>query len=348
MIGMPEVLIETPFLGESLPGPDGNDVLSDVLRLFRVTGAALLGGEYSAPWAWDAPSAAEIAALLHPGTTRVVVFHIVAKGRCWLELEGLPRIELEEGDVVGFPQGHAHRMGNGSGAAPFPVVGFFPPAPWAAVPTIRRLGEGEVTRIVCVYLRCDELLFNPFLAGLPPLLLLRAGQGPASAWIDANVRYIVAEAAQARAGSACMMARLTELLFVEILRLHIAGLDRRDVGWLAALEDRYLRRALQAFHGRPERPWSAAALAREVGLSRSALDQRFRRRLGVSPMRYLASWRFQLAAQALLTGEERLATIAARVGYGSEEAFSRAFKRATGSSPAAWRRGRLNRTAVRR
>jgi AraC family transcriptional regulator, alkane utilization regulator len=338
MTRTPDHMIETPELGAKLAGPNGTDVLSEALRVFRVRGAALLCGEYSAPWAWDAPSAGEIAALLHPGAQRVVVFHIVAQGRCWLELEGHPRVQLNEGDVVGFPHGHAHRMGNGNGAKPFPVAKLFPSPPWREVPVLRRVDGGEPTRIVCVYLRCDDQVFNPLLASLPALLLVRAQQEGSAAWIETNVRYIVSEAGRPRPGNGYLMARLTELLFVEILRAHIAKLGERDVGWLAALKDRHVARALHAFHMQPSRPWTVAALARHVGLSRSALVERFQRLLGTSPMRYLTLWRLQLAAQALAGSQDGVGAIAAQIGYRSEEAFSRAFKRRTGRAPAAWRR----------
>jgi AraC family transcriptional regulator, alkane utilization regulator len=341
MIRTPPELIELramPGVARPVPGPNGTDVLSDALRLFRVSGTALLCGEYSAPWAWDAPTAGVLADLLHPGGARLVVFHIIGKGRCWLEVEGMSRLELEEGDVVGFPHGHGHRMGNGSGGVPFAVAKLFPPPPWNEVPVLRRIHGGEVTRIVCVYLRCDELMLNPLLDSLPSLLVVRRGE-QAAAWIDTSVRYIIAEMESPRFGSAALIGRLTELLFIEILRNHIANLRENDVGWLAALNDRYIGRALHALHARLAEPWTAEQLARHAGLSRSALDERFRGFLRMSPMRYLTVWRLQQAAHALRGSQTSIADIAAQVGYGSEEALSRAFKRLFGVSPGAWRTG---------
>ncbi len=334
----PNLLTQTPFRTEAVPGPSGTDVLSDVLRVFRVTGAALLRGDFRAPWSWVTPPASAIAAMLHPGATRLVIFHIVAEGSCWVEIAGQARIRLEQGDVVGFPHGHAHTMGAGDGATCVPIASLFPPQPWRELPVLRQGDTGALTRIVCVYLHCDDLVFNPLLDGLPEVLVARPGPDGSAQWLNTNLRYLIAEANRGTAGSACLLARMTELLFIEILRLHLAGLGEMDVGWLAALKDPQVSRVLHLFHSEPARAWAKPALARQVGLSRSALDDRFRKLLGTSPGRYLTKWRLQLAAQALRHGRAGVGQIAADVGYGSEEAFSRAFKRFTGSSPAVWRR----------
>lgn len=340
MTAAPDFLIERTFPGEPAPGPAGSDVLSDALRVFRVTGAALLRGEFTAPWAWEAPPASAIAQMLHPGATRVMLLHIVAEGSCWIEAEGFPRRLLPEGAVVGFPLGHAHRMGAGSEARSIPVASLFPPAPWTELPVLRHGANGALTRLVCVYLRYDELLFDPVFSALPAVLAVAPREELATQWIEASTRYIVAEASAGRPGSASVVSRLTELLFIEILRAHIASLRGGASGWFAALADRHLARALAALHARPAHAWSIAELARQVGLSRSALVQRFHGVLQTSPMRYLAQWRLQLAAQALQSSDRAIAQVAADVGYGSEEAFSRAFKRATGQAPAGWRRAR--------
>ncbi len=340
MTATPESLTERTFRDGVVPGPAGSDVLSDALRVFRVTGAALLRGEFTAPWAWDAPPASALAELLHPGATRVMLLHIVAEGSCWVEAEGLPRRTLPEGSIVGFPLGDAHRMGAGEGAECVPVASLFPPPPWTELPVLHHGENGAMTRLVCVYLRCDELLSNPILSNLPALLVVPPGEEATSRWIEASVPYIIAEASAGRPGGACLVSRLTELLFIEILRRHIASLRGGGTGWLAALGARYLARALAVLHARPEHAWTVSGLARHTGLSRSALTQRFHHMLDTSPMRYLTLWRLQLGAQALQTTGKSLAAIAGEVGYGSEEAFSRAFKRDTGESPAAWRRVR--------
>jgi AraC family transcriptional regulator, alkane utilization regulator len=332
-----DVLIEKPFAGEAVPGPNGTDVLSDVLRVFRATGAALLRAEFNAPWGCDNPPASAVARLLHPGATRLIIFHIIAQGSCWVEVDGQERRVLHEGDIVGFPHGHAHRMGNGA-VELVPIASLFPPPPWMQLPVLTHGGRGDLTRVLCIYLHCDLLLFDPFLTSLPTVLVIRHDTGPAGQWFDANVRYLVNEAVKSRPGTSCVMARLTELLFIEILRHYIAELRDEDVGWLAALKDRYLCRALTAFHTRPTEQWTVEMLAHEVGLSRSALVRRFNSLLDMSPIRYLATWRLHLAAQALRDGSKTIAAIAEQAGYGSEEAFGRAFKRCFGASPAAWRR----------
>ena len=339
MTQTPDLLMETPFFDDAAPGPSGIDVLSDILRVFHVTGAALLRGEFGAPWAWHAPPSSEIANLLHPGATQLIIFHIVAEGSCWVEVDGEERCMLRSGDIVGFPHGHAHRMGSGK-AELIPIASLFPALPWMDLPVVAHGGTGERTHIVCVYLRCDHLSFEPFLASLPKLIIVRRDQGPSGQWFDANMRYLVAEAVRARPGTSCMMARLTELLFIEMLRLQMAQLREADVGWLAALNDRYTYRALNLFHSRPADRWTVETLAREVGLSRSALVRRFDRMLNMSPIRYLATWRLHLAAQALREGSNPIAAIADEVGYESEEGFSRAFKRYFGAAPAAWRQSR--------
>lgn len=333
-------LIETTFRDDAVPGPAGSDVLSDVLRVFRVTGAALLRGEFKAPWAWQAPPASAIAAMLHPGAARVMLMHIVAEGSCWVEVDGMPRRQLAQGAIVGFPLGSAHRMGAGDAAACVPMTSLVPAPPWTELPVLVHGENGTMTRIVCVYLRCDELPFNPIMASLPPLLVVAPDEHAASRWIEASVPYIVAEATSGRPGGACLVSRLTELLFIEILRRHIAGLRDTDTGWLAALGDRYMARALAALHARPAHPWTVAELARHAGLSTTALAQRFHRILDATPMHYLALWRLQLGAQALTGTDKSIAAIADEVGYGSEAAFSRAFKHLTGASPGAWRGAR--------
>jgi AraC-like DNA-binding protein len=336
MTKTPNFLMKTPILDEAVPGPGGTDVLSDILRVFRVTGAALLRGEFNSPWAWETPPASMIASLLHPGATRLIIFHIVAEGSCWLEVDGEERRVLAEGDIVGFPHGHAHRMGNGE-ADLVPLASLLPPSPWRELPVLMCGGNGERTQIVCIYLRCDSLLFDPFFASLPTLMIVRRDQVPSGEWFDANLHYLVGEAVKGRPGTSCVMARLTELLFIEILRLHMAQIRDQDVGWFAALNDRYTSRALNMFHSRPAEQWTVEMLAGEIGLSRSALARRFHQLLNMSPIHYLATWRLHLAARALRDGNETIAAIAEQVGYGSEEGCSRAFRRCFGASPSAWR-----------
>ena len=334
---MPNYLIETPIFEQAVPGPNGTDVLSDVLRVFRVTGAALLRGEFSWPWAWETPPASAIANLLHPSATRSIIFHIVAEGSCWLEIDGEKRCMLAKGDIVGFPHGNAHRMGNGrTDITPF--ASLLPPPPWHELPILTCGGSGETTKIVCVYLRCDSLLFDPFIASLPKLLIMRCDGLTSGQWVEASVQYLISEVVKGRAGTSCIMARLTELLFVEILRLHLAQVRDEDIGWFAALRDRHVCRVLNVFHSQPAKQWTVEMLSREVRLSRSALARRFHYLLNMPLMHYLATWRLHLAAQDLKFSDVPIKMIAERIGYDSEEAFSRAFKRHFGLPPGDWRR----------
>jgi AraC-like DNA-binding protein len=218
-----------------------------------------------------------------------------------------------------------------------PFGNLLPPAPWQGVQTCRVAGAGERTTMVCGYLKCDELLFNSVLRRLPPLFTVRPRPGPAADWVQACVRYALDEGMQRRAGSDAMMARLPELLFVESLRLYAEQLGPAETGWLAALRDPVLSCALTRLHAAPARKWTVALLAEAIASSRSVLDERFRTLLGQAPMHYLAEWRMQLAADLLRGTRQKLAAIAEQVGYQSEEAFSRAFRRHLGRSPGEWR-----------
>ncbi len=336
MAETPTNTAETSFHDGPVLYPAGLDVLSDVLRVLHTTGAALLRGEFAEPWAVDMPHGNDVAAMLHTKTTKVVMFHIVAEGGCWVDIEGEPRAWLGRGDMIGFPLGHQHIMGAGEGAAAVRLGSMLPPPPWPGMPLVRVGTGGPVTQMICIYLHCDNLLFNPILANLPVQIVVRP-QNETGTWIDATLRFIVAESMAARQGSSDVIARLTELLFVEILRQHIAG-SNSGTGWLSALGDRHVAKALQALHANPKHRWTVTELSLHVGMSRSALVARFHRFLAQAPMSYLANWRFQLAARSLKSTDKSIANVAAEIGYESENAFSRAFRRHAGMSPGAWRR----------
>jgi AraC-like DNA-binding protein len=319
------------------PGPAGLDVLSDALRVVRASGALLLRGEFTAPWVLAAPDSSVIAKLVEPDGARLVILHVVAEGRCWIDAPGCERVVLEPGEIVLFPRGTSHLLG-WEAAAPVPIAELLPAPPWVDLPVVSHGGGGARTRIVCCYLRCDHLLFNPFLDALPPVLHLRAHDAVGADWFRASVQYLITEASRGGPGCGALVSRLAELLFVESLRAQLS--KHGETGWLAGLADPFVARALHALHADPAQGWTVAHLARTAGLSRSALMARFQRLLRQSPMQYLTLWRMQLAAQRLRGTEETLSAIAGAVGYGSEAAFSHAFKRATGVSPATWRRAR--------
>ncbi len=315
------------------------DTLSDVLRAVRLSGAVLFVGEFSTPWSVWAPDSRLFAPMLIPGAKQLVLFHLIVEGTCWVELENESPCKLEAGDLIVLPHGDAHALANPPGETRTPMSTLLPPPPWQQPPSLVHGGGGEVARILCGFLYCDDAVFNPVFTMLPRVLLVRAQDGPSGSWLQTNLRYMLQEVGAQRPGGASLLARLTELLFVEVLRRSIENLSDNQIGWLAALKDPLVGKALQLIHADPTHPWQVTELGRRVGLSRSVLAERFRHFLGEPPMHYLIRWRLQLAAQLLRDTDDGIAAIAARVGYDSEAAFSRAFKRQAGESPAAWRTG---------
>jgi AraC-like DNA-binding protein len=199
-------------------------------------------------------------------------------------------------------------------------------------------GGGATTRFVCGYLTCEPLLCGPILESLPPMLTVNVRTDPAGQWLEQSILHLVEEAASNRAGSEAMLAKLSEALFVDTLRRYVTGLPEQTTGWLAGARDPVVGRSLAMLHRRPSHPWTIVGLAEEVGLSRSALVDRFTRYLSEPPMAYLTGWRLRLAAEALTSTPKGVADIAADVGYESEAAFNRAFKRVFGVPPARYRR----------
>ncbi|HTW38892.1 MAG TPA: AraC family transcriptional regulator [Steroidobacteraceae bacterium] len=313
------------------------DALSETLRVVRLVGAIFIQGRFTAPWCYHSPRADAAAPLLEPGAERVVIFHLITQGDCYVEIDSAPPVRLAAGDVVIFPQGHAHRMCSQPGLQP---------AKGAALADVlsrrpRALvygGGGATTRLVCGYLACEERLARLLLSGLPPLLKVNVRGSNAGVWLEASVRYALAEARSPRPGGAGVLAKLAEVLFIEVLRLYVSesGTDRR--GWLAGLGDRVVGVALAQLHGRPAEPWTLASLARAAGASRSVLAERFQQLVGSAPMEYLAQWRMLLAASLLRRSSAPLARIAEDVGYRTDTAFIRAFRREYGVPPATWRR----------
>jgi len=240
--------------------------------------------------------------------------------------------------VIVFPQGDAHVLSSTPGMRAIPD--YTPLKEASRLPVVLQCHGGgpERAKLICGFLGCDARPFNPLLATLPRLLHVRRGNSDDR--LEQLVRIALSESAAPSAGSECVLARVAELLFVEVVRRHLASLPPQEVGWLAGLKDEGVGRALAALHHRPAHPWDLDTLAREVGMSRSVLAERFTHFLAVPPMQYLARWRIQLAANLLSTASMGLAEIAERVGYGSEVALSRAFKRWAGVAPSDWRRGR--------
>lgn len=312
------------------------DVISDVLRAIRLSGVVVFHTELTAPWGLAVPPAALLAKVLGLDAHRVIPFHAVAQGSCVSLLDGPQR--LQAGDVVMYPQGDPHVLASDEAVAPTPVGGLLPPTPPEQIAIVKHGGGGAMTRLVCGFVHCDEAVFNPLSAGLPRVLCGRSGQHEGPTHLPGLLQLALAEAATPRAGTTTILTRLTELMFVEALRTFMASLPAEHTGWFAGLRDPFVGRALQRLHAEPDRDWTVDELGRAVGLSRSALVERFHTLIGQPPMTYLTHWRIQLATRLLRDSHGSVAAIGAQVGYLSETAFNRAFRRVVGLPPAAWRR----------
>ena len=332
------------------------DILSDVLRVVRLSGAVFFTAEFSSPWALDSPNPELLASIVLPHAECMVLFHILTEGECFILCKTYPFVKLETGDVIIFPHGEPHTMCSHPGTKATPMRAVFSQRSPDATPQVTFGGGGRKTRFICGYLNCDQR-FNPLVSALPTVLVVRCsddyaaveaidhnGTRPAQVpqgsgtWLSTTLKFTINEARAARPGNAAMLGRLTELMFVEILRQYMQQLPADQGGWLAGLNDVHVGKALRLMHANPAHDWTVSELAREAAVSRSALAERFTQLIGESPMRYLAGWRVQLAKQMLRDGDSSVAEIAARVGYESEAAFNRAFKRSSGSPPAAWRK----------
>ena len=311
-------------------------MISDVLRVIRLSGVVVFHTELTAPWGLAVPPTSTLAAAFGLDDRRLIPFHAVAEGSCLSVLDGVAA--LRAGDVVMYPQGDAHVLASDAAVVPTPVGGLLPPLSDEQLAIVKHGGGGTLTRLVCGFVHCDDAVFNPLAAGLPKVVCGRGSGRDGSAHLHGLLQLALSEAAAPRAGTTTLLTRLTELMFVEVLRTFMESLAPEQTGWFAGLRDPYVGRALQQLHAEPAREWTVDALGRAVGLSRSALVDRFNALVGEPPMTYLTNWRIQLATQLLRDSHASVATIAEQVGYASETAFTRAFRRVVGLPPAAWRR----------
>ena len=319
------------------------DVLSDVLKVVRLDGALFFHGEFSAPWCFKSSESAAISACLSLRAGHLIIFHFLTEGRAYARLEDGTREELTAGDIVVFPHGDAHFIGNGPPVKPVDSFKTFGPNLTAGVKVARYGGGGELTRFVCGFLACEPRLSQVFLAGLPSILKVHVVNEPSGQWLENSIRYSVSQmsgSSGANDGTGVVLAKLSEVLFMETLRRYINALPPGQTGWLAGARDPFIGQALALLHKEPAQPWTVEDLARRVGLSRTRFAGRFRHFLGEPPMAYLARWRVKLGAELLQSTEDSVAEVAATVGYGSEAAFNRAFKRELDCPPAQWRRRR--------
>jgi AraC-like DNA-binding protein len=314
------------------------DALSDVLRTVRLTGAVFIDCAAREPWVVESPPRETILPRILPGADCLIAYHVVTAGTCWAGLIGQAPVELAAGDIIVFTAGDAHVLASRPGMRGPDAARA--PDPEEQLPLYVDYGpDGEPTAtFVCGYLACDVRPFNPLLANLPPVIVARNGDGASgNGWLAQFIRLAVEESAGRRPGGETVLAKLSELMFVEVLRRYLAGLPAASTGWLAGLRDPLIGKALSLLHAAPERDWTIESLARAAGQSRSVLAERFTTVVGMPAMHYLAAWRMQRAAQMLRTGSDKVATVARAVGYESEAAFSRAFRKAVGVPPAAWR-----------
>lgn len=337
------------------------DILSDTLRIVRLTGAVFFDADLFAPWAFYSPPADNLRPLLPTASECLTLFHILDQGQCWISVDGVATFQMREGDAVVFPQGVPHTISSYKDP-PAEALQTIPVEELLAqsregVATITFSGQGEQSRFVCGYLQCDQR-FNPLIGALPQVLWLRldkhesaplsnnAGQFPPwciipvgkGQWLETTLQHTTSELKRRTPGNGAMLARLSEIMFVEVLRRFMDQLPLENRGWLAAVRDPNVGRVLHLMHKQPERAWTVEDLASEAAMSRSTLAQRFASMIGESPIQYLAGWRIQLAKHYLRQTNLTIAEIASRTGYTSEVAFNHAFKREVGEPPVAWRK----------
>ncbi|UVH55345.1 AraC family transcriptional regulator [Variovorax paradoxus] len=312
------------------------DVLSDVLRTIRLEGALFLNGDMRAPWCFNVPKSSDMAQVLKPGAPRLAICHLVLQGQCWAQLQGAEPIRVNAGEVIAVPHGDPHVLGSHLRHAAVDVEHVVRPQ----VPAVQRIrygGDGDRTVLVCSWLTYEGDAPNPVMSNLPGLFITALRSRPAGPWIEQSVNFVLGDAAARAPGSELLVAKVAELLFAEVVRGYIESMPANNPGWLAGLRDPHVGRCLALMHGEPARAWTVEALAQESHISRSVLADRFTELVGAPPMHYLAHWRMILAAGMLRRDQANLARIAEGVGYESEAAFNRAFKREYGVSPGVWR-----------
>ncbi len=332
------------------------DVLSDVLKIIRLTGSIFFTADLGDPFSILSP-AGEVMLRYMPGKAAcITLFHIVTRGSCSFRTETGKRFMLEKGSVVIFPRSCGHTMYSNAEMHPIQLLTLLNPLSIKGFPKLEYGGRGEKTRFICGYLLCDQR-FNPLLGAVPEVLILQRHPGidgmpalerkggdqpdtlaiPPASWLDITLNQLVEEVTARSAGSATMITRLTELMYIEVLRRYMNALPEKSNGWLAAIRDHEIGLALRFIHAHPEEKWNVEMLASKAGVSRSAFAERFTGLIGESPMRYLTGWRMQLAQRLLMQPDLSLAIVAEKIGYESDIAFNRAFKRYVGEPPAHWR-----------
>jgi AraC-like DNA-binding protein len=279
-----------------------------------------------------------VTSYMSPNSAHAIIFHLLTEGRGYAQVEGDDRpLPLNAGDIVIVPHGDRHILGNGWRVRPMDRSQVLEQVLSQGLKVSRMGGGGETTKFICGYMSCEPQVSEVFLGGLPAILKVSIRDDASGQWLGNAIRYSVDNADASRPGGEVVLARLSEVLFVETLRRYIALLPREHTGWLAGVRDQEVGKSLALLHRKPAHPWTITTLANEVGISRSVLNERFRRYLSQTPMAYLTCWRLQLGAQLLKSTSRGVAQGAAEVGYESEPAFNRAFKRKFGLPPARFR-----------
>ncbi len=319
------------------------DALSAALNSVRMTGAIFYHAECTAPWGFAVPPIQRVAHLLAPGTEKLVGYHLVTEGRALCRFEDGTEVQLTAGDVVIIPHGHAHTVTNGSPAALIDSGASMGSYIGGDLATMQLGGGGELTHFICGYFGCERHAERLFLAGLPNVIRINVRSDAAGGWLETSIQHLAAETGVARPGRTALLSKMAEALFIESLRRYMEQLPPEQTGWLAGARDPLVGAALSLLHRKPAHAWTLTGLATEIGASRSILAKRFSHLLGESPLRYLARWRLQLAARLLQDdsrAERAIVQVAMDVGYESESAFNRAFKREFGLPPGQFRHAR--------
>jgi AraC-like DNA-binding protein len=314
------------------------DVLSDVLSAVRLTGAIFFDNTFHAPWVAETPRASVIASSVMPQSQYVFSFHTLLEGACWAEMiDGSAEpMRLNAGDIIVFPLDDAHAFCSAIGMRAEPNLAVYTRPADHQLPYILNEGDGpDACRFICGYLGCDVRPYNPFIKTLPRVL---HGKSTANGWLSHMVQHAVAETEQHQAGGETIRAKLAELMFVQVLREYAQDLPAGSRGWLSGLRDPQIGQALHLIHAHPASDWTIESLATAVGMSRSVFAKRFTHFTSDSPMHYVGKWRMQLAARRLENPHVSIAQAAVEVGYESEAAFNRAFKKLMGIPPGTWRR----------
>lgn len=314
------------------------DALSEALTSVRMTGAIFLNAEFTAPWSFGAPLAQQAAPVLAPGTERLINYHLVTEGMAWVKIPGEPDLPVEAGEIVIIPHGEAHIFCNGTPPTVFDGAASLRQHVAGELSTLRWGGGGTATKFVCGFMGCERQADKLFLAGLPTTIKVNIRRDATGAWLENSIRYLVSESQPAQPGGNILLSKMAEALFIETLRCYIKLLPPDATGWLAGARDPITGAALALLHRQPAERWTIDRLARDIGTSRSVLSERFTRYLGEPPLSYLARWRMQLASRMLQTTKETVLQIGLAVGYESESAFVRAFKRELGVPPARYRK----------